>query len=140
MKRGAAFRSRSTFAHARAHLNLLSAGDTSEPDLEHAATRMLMALEVFLTKIKIKRLPTRKLRLMETPKGDQAFYECPRFQRCSANDCPLDIQMGKRGPVLKCDGPPRFETQPWNFADYSTMSRTRSLERGLLNLDVVHEL
>jgi len=29
--------------------------------------------------------------------------ECPRFQRCSCNDCPLDYQMGKRGPVLGSD-------------------------------------
>jgi hypothetical protein len=36
------------FAHARAHLELLIAGDTSEPHLEHAATRILMALENFV--------------------------------------------------------------------------------------------
>jgi hypothetical protein len=35
-------------AHAHAHLDLLSAGDASEPHLEHAATRMLMALENYL--------------------------------------------------------------------------------------------
>ena len=35
-------------ARARAHLEFLSAGDTSEPHLEHAATRMLMALENYL--------------------------------------------------------------------------------------------
>ena len=35
-------------ARARAHLELLSAGDTTEPHLEHAATRMLMALENYI--------------------------------------------------------------------------------------------
>jgi hypothetical protein len=35
-------------AHARAHLKLLSAGDTSEPHLKNATTRMLMALENYL--------------------------------------------------------------------------------------------
>ncbi|WP_324095423.1 hypothetical protein [Candidatus Binatus sp.] len=34
---------------------------------------------------------------------NQPFNECPRFQRCSCNDCPLDYQMGKRGPVLRSD-------------------------------------
>lgn len=32
--------------HARVHLVSLEGGDTSEPHLEHAATRLLMALEV----------------------------------------------------------------------------------------------
>ena len=40
---------------------------------------------------------------METPRNEQAFYECPRFQRCGCNDCPLDMQMGQRGPVLDSD-------------------------------------
>jgi hypothetical protein len=31
--------------HARAHLELLARGDGSEPHLEHAACRVLMALE-----------------------------------------------------------------------------------------------
>jgi hypothetical protein len=33
---------------------------------------------------------------MEVPKADHAFYECPRYATCSANECPLDMQMFTR--------------------------------------------
>ncbi len=46
--RGETWRSRPVaehVAHASAHLDLRTRGDLSEPHLEHAATRLLMALE-----------------------------------------------------------------------------------------------
>jgi hypothetical protein len=45
--------------HAAVHLRKLERGDTSEPHLEHAATRVLMALE---NNLRSKRLQTRKRR------------------------------------------------------------------------------
>jgi len=34
---------------------------------------------------------------METPRAQQPFYECPRYQHCAAPVCPLDVQMLDRG-------------------------------------------
>lgn len=45
--------------HAVAHLRKLRCGDSSEPHLEHAATRILMALENHLTQGAAERIGTR---------------------------------------------------------------------------------
>jgi hypothetical protein len=45
--------------HAVAHLRKLRCGDSSEPHLEHAATRILMALENHLAQGAVARIGTR---------------------------------------------------------------------------------
>jgi len=45
--------------------------------------------------------------MMEVPIDEQIFRECPHFQTCSINSCPLDPLYGKRpessrDPGQKC--------------------------------------